>query len=58
MHLTLPLTLFDGPRCVELFSEFPALGRVLVRDGTKIVAIGVVKQIVREEGAGKTSTKK
>jgi hypothetical protein len=56
LHAPLPSSL--NCRCVELYSEFPALGRILVRDGASIVATGVVKQLVTIEEAGKTSTRK
>lgn len=37
------------PFCVEVFDEFPALGRFAVRDMDKTVAVGIVKSIQREE---------
>ena len=38
------------PLCVETFTEFPPLGRFAVRDMKKTVAVGVIKQITRDEG--------
>jgi elongation factor 1-alpha len=38
-----PLT----PICVEEFEKYPALGRIIVRDMREIVAIGIVKTVIR-----------
>jgi elongation factor 1-alpha len=36
------------PFCVETFTEFPPLGRFAVRDMKKTIAVGVIKELVRE----------
>jgi elongation factor 1-alpha len=36
------------PLCVESFTEFPPLGRFAMRDMKRTVAVGVVKDVVRE----------
>jgi elongation factor 1-alpha len=44
------------PMCVEVFAEFPPLGRFAVRDMKKTVAVGVIKEINRvapKAGKGK-----
>jgi elongation factor 1-alpha len=41
--------------CVEAFSEYPPLGRFAVRDMRQTVAVGVIKGVEKEEGAGKTT---
>jgi len=38
------------PFCCEVFSEYPALGRFIVRDTKTTVAVGVIKRIERKEG--------
>ena len=37
------------PLCLESFTEFPPLGRFAVRDMKKTVAVGVVKNVTREQ---------
>ena len=37
------------PMCVEVFAEFPPLGRFVVRDMMQIVAVGVVKEVVKKD---------
>lgn len=34
------------PMCIETFTDFPPLGRFLVRDMKATVAVGVVKEVV------------
>jgi elongation factor 1-alpha len=36
------------PLCIEVFSEYPPLGRFIVVDMTQIVAVGVIKQTKRK----------
>ena len=36
------------PMCVEVFSEYPPLGRFAVRDMKQTVAVGVVKEVVKK----------
>jgi len=36
------------PLCVEIFSEYPPLGRFAVRDMKQTVAVGVIKQVERK----------
>jgi elongation factor 1-alpha len=38
------------PLCVETFTEFPPLGRFAVRDMKQTVAVGVIKEVARDEG--------
>jgi len=45
------------PLCVEVFSEYPPLGRFAVRDMKQTVAVGVVKTVEKRE-AGKGDDKK
>jgi len=33
------------PFCCEAFSEFPSLGRFIVRDNRKVVGIGIMKGV-------------
>ena len=37
------------PLCVETFTDFPPLGRFVVRDMRQTVAVGVIKAITKEE---------
>lgn len=41
--------------CVEAFSEYPPLGRFAVRDMKQTVAVGVIKEVLKAEGEGKTT---
>jgi elongation factor 1-alpha len=41
--------------CVETFTEYPPLGRFAVRDMRQTVAVGVIKAVVKKEGAGKAT---
>ena len=41
------------PMCVEVFTEYPPLGRFAVRDMRQTVAVGVIKGVVKKDGAGK-----
>ena len=41
--------------CVESFSQYPPLGRFAVRDMKQTVAVGVIKEVVKREIAGKTT---
>uniref|UniRef100_A0A674NL06 Elongation factor 1-alpha n=1 Tax=Takifugu rubripes TaxID=31033 RepID=A0A674NL06_TAKRU len=43
------------PMCVESFSDYPPLGRFAVRDMKQTVAVGVIKSVVKKEGAAKTT---
>jgi elongation factor 1-alpha len=43
------------PMCVETFTEYPPLGRFAVRDMRQTVAVGVIKAVVKKEGAGKAT---
>jgi elongation factor 1-alpha len=37
------------PLCVETFTDFPPLGRFAVRDMKKTIAVGVIKEVTKEE---------
>ena len=39
--------------CVEVFSEYPPLGRFAVRDMKQTVAVGVIKAVEKKEVSGK-----
>lgn len=41
--------------CVESFSEYPPLGRFAVRDMKRTVAVGVIKEVEKQEVAGKAT---
>ena len=41
------------PMCVEIFTEYPPLGRFAVRDMRQTVAVGVIKGVSKKEVAGK-----
>jgi len=43
--------------CVEAFSEYPPLGRFAVRDMRQTVAVGVIKEVTKMEGAAGKVTK-
>jgi elongation factor 1-alpha len=43
------------PMCVEIFTEYPPLGRFAVRDMRQTVAVGVIKGVVKKEASGKTT---
>jgi len=43
------------PMCVEAFNQYPPLGRFAVRDMKQTVAVGVIKEVVKKEHAGKTT---
>ena len=43
------------PMCVEAFSDYPPLGRFAVRDMRQTVAVGVIKAVVKKDGAGKVT---
>merc|ERR1712028_251095 len=43
------------PMVVEVFSQYPPLGRFAVRDMKQTVAVGVIKEVERKEHTGKTS---
>ncbi|XP_071503780.1 uncharacterized protein [Diadema antillarum] len=45
------------PMCVETFSEFPPLGRFPVRDMKQTVAVGVIKEVEKDDGSGGKVTK-
>jgi len=40
---------------VEVFQNYPPLGRFAVRDMKQTVAVGVIKETVRKEGGGKVT---
>jgi elongation factor 1-alpha len=37
------------PMCVEVFSEYPPLGRFAVRDMKQTVAVGVIKAVEKKD---------
>merc|ERR1712212_1267159 len=41
------------PMCVESFSQYPPLGRFAVRDMKQTVAVGVIKNVEKNDGTGK-----
>jgi elongation factor 1-alpha len=43
------------PMCVEVFTEYPPLGRFAVRDMRQTVAVGVIKQVTKKEASGKVT---
>jgi len=43
------------PMCVETFQQYAPLGRFAVRDMKQTVAVGVIKEVNKKEGAGKTT---
>jgi elongation factor 1-alpha len=44
------------PMCVEVFTDYPPLGRFAVRDMRQTVAVGVIKGVVKKEaGSGKVT---
>merc|ERR1719391_693389 len=43
------------PMCVEVFSEFPPLGRFAVRDMRSTVAVGVIKEVNFKDAASKVT---
>ncbi len=43
------------PLCVESFTEYPPLGRFIIRDMKKTVAVGVIKSVEYAEDEGETS---
>jgi elongation factor 1-alpha len=45
------------PMCVEVFTEYPPLGRFAVRDMRQTVAVGVIKGVAKKEGGGGKVTK-
>jgi len=45
------------PMCVETFAEYPPLGRFAVRDMKQTVAVGVIKEVTKDEGKGGKTTK-
>merc|ERR1711937_196549 len=45
------------PMCVETFVEYPPLGRFAVRDMKQTVAVGVIKEVTKDEGKGGKMTK-
>ncbi|KAJ1510082.1 translation elongation factor EF-1 alpha [Coelomomyces lativittatus] len=42
------------PFCIEPFSEYPALGRVALRDQRRTLAVGIVKTVEKRDNKGKT----
>jgi elongation factor 1-alpha len=45
------------PMCVEVFSEYPPLGRFAVRDMKQTVAVGVIKEITKVAAKGAAKKK-
>merc|ERR1712121_553646 len=43
------------PMCVESFSEYPPLGRFAVRDMKQTVAVGIIKNVEKNEVTGKVT---
>ncbi|MCE2196774.1 translation elongation factor EF-1 subunit alpha [Streptococcus thermophilus] len=43
------------PMCVETFQKYAPLGRFAVRDMKQTVAVGVIKDVNKKEGGGKTT---
>ena len=43
------------PMCVEVFTDYPPLGRFAVRDMRQTVAVGVIKAVVKKEVTGKVT---
>lgn len=41
------------PMCVEVFTEYPPLGRFAVRDMRQTVAVGVIKGVTKKDVSGK-----
>lgn len=41
------------PMCVEVFTQYPPLGRFAVRDMKQTVAVGVIKEVTKKEETGK-----
>jgi len=46
------------PLCVEVFSEYPPLGRFAVRDMKQTVAVGVIKSVEKKEPGKEKAEKK
>nr|XP_045605276.1 elongation factor 1-alpha-like [Procambarus clarkii] len=43
------------PMCVETFQQYAPLGRFAVRDMKQTVAVGVIREVTKKEGSGKTT---
>ena len=43
------------PMYVEAFNQYPPLGRFAIRDMKQIVAVGVVKEIIKKKETYKTN---
>lgn len=46
------------PLCVETYKDFPALGRLIIRDINKTVGVGVINSVVFEEEVNGKDKKK
>ena len=43
------------PLCVEAYTEYPPLGRFVIRDLRQTVAVGVIKTVTKRTGQGKVT---
>ena len=39
------------PICVEVYSEYPCLGRFVLLDGSLVVGVGTIKSVTKKKGA-------
>lgn len=45
------------PMCVEVFNDYPPLGRFAVRDMRQTVAVGIIKAVNKKDGSAGKVTK-